>query len=305
VKILANIGQSLERVLNLQKEAEEQRASRATLSSLHKAFHEALLALPPEEYDWFDIHKRTTSRMAGQLPTGTNAGTGDGSAAEKEPIEGGIPESDPPQAQRQFFEYPGPLYKVLISPRNTLIPVDGKRKFIAVPQDKKRLRVEERLNFCWKIVEGVGSLAETNSEVVEFTAGSEPGLVRLKVIVTQGDLSAETDAMITVTDSLPESTKPGDGGNAVKPSQGLPTYTFQSAPGELWRSRFDEERNLVVINNGHKDFVYSSRSNAQKLRYLCRLYSKELILKNFPGCSPAEAAERMIEISLYAEDNLK
>src|ERR1700682_4695711 len=27
--------------------------------------------------------------------------------------------------------------------------------------------------------------------------------------------------------------------------------------GELWRSRFDAERNLVVINNRHRDFVYT------------------------------------------------
>src|SRR5256714_4620212 len=27
---------------------------------------------------------------------------------------------------------------------------------------------------------------------------------------------------------------------------------------ELWRSRFDAERNLVVINHGHRDFVYTN-----------------------------------------------
>ena len=40
---------------------------------------------------------------------------------------------------------------------------------------------------------------------------------------------------------------------------------------------------LIVINNGHRDFVYASKSKALKLRYICRLFAKELVFKNFPG----------------------
>jgi hypothetical protein len=85
---------------------------------------------------------------------------------------------------------------------------------------------------------------------------------------------------------------------------GLPGYTFERAPGELWRSRFDAQRNLIIVNSGHRDFVFATRSRALQLRYLVRLYVKELVLKNFVGAPPEHVAERMIELSLYVEEKL-
>jgi hypothetical protein len=53
------------------------------------------------------------------------------------------------------------------------------------------------------------------------------------------------------------------------------TDCASSHSGELWRSRFDATRNVIVVNNGHRDFVFASRTQALKLRYLVRLYVKE------------------------------
>jgi hypothetical protein len=73
-----------------------------------------------------------------------------------------------------------------------------------------------------------------------------------------------------------------------------------------WRSRYDTGRNVIVVNNGHRDFVFAAtRNRALQLRYLVRLYVKELVLKNFSGVSPEQLLERMIELSLYAEEKLK
>jgi hypothetical protein len=47
------------------------------------------------------------------------------------------------------------------------------------------------------------------------------------------------------------------------------------------------------------------RAVAVRLRYLVRLYVKELVLKNFAGLLPDQLLERMIELTLYAEENLK
>ena len=41
-----------------QQRAEEEQASRQSLRAIQRAFHEALLALPREEYDWFDVQAR-------------------------------------------------------------------------------------------------------------------------------------------------------------------------------------------------------------------------------------------------------
>lgn len=68
------------------------------------------------------------------------------------------------------------------------------------------------------------------------------------------------EALVTVTDSL----IPGHRGST--PRQGLPGYTCEKAPGRNWRSRYDLERNVIVINNGHRGFVFSSRPRASQVR---------------------------------------
>ena len=93
-------------------------------------------------------------------------------------------------------------------------------------------------------------------------------------------------------------------GAANIPSQGLPGYTFERAAGESWRSRFDIARNVIVINNGHRDFVYASRTKSMKLRYLVRLYAKELVLRNFVGLPADQLLERLVELSLRTEEHL-
>jgi hypothetical protein len=62
---------------------------------------------------------------------------------------------------------------------------------------------------------------------------------------------------------------------------------------------------VIVINKGHRDFVYSSRAKALRLRYICRLFVKELVLENFPGSQADQLLERMVELSLYTEENLR
>ena len=93
-------------------------------------------------------------------------------------------------------------------------------------------------------------------------------------------------------------------GGAEPAPQGLPGYTLERAPGESWRSRLDAKRNVIVVNNGHRDFVYASRSKSLKLRYLVRLYAKELVMHNFVGLPADQLLERMVELSLRTEEHL-
>jgi hypothetical protein len=82
---------------------------------------------------------------------------------------------------------------------------------------------------------------------------------------------------------------------------------LNGAAGALWRSRFDAERNLIVVNSGHRDFVFATRSRTLQLRHLVRLYVKELVLKKlfYRGLSAERLMERLIELSLYVEEKLK
>ena len=143
-------------------------------------------------------------------------------------------------------------------------------------------------------------MVSSNQEMATFGAPSEPGLARIEVVVTQGEIVCRAEAQITVTASIV-----GKTGMGHSTYQGIPGYTYHKAAGELWRSRFDAERNLVVINNGHRDFVYAARNKMLKLRYICRLFAKELVLKNFVGVPPDQLLERLLELTLYTEENLR
>ena len=168
-----------------------------------------------------------------------------------------------------------------------------------LPYDRSRRRVETDLTFVWDVIEGSGALEHRHDQVATFIAPGEPGLARVKVSVSQDDIERSAEALITVTREVLSQT-----GTTMVESQGLPGYTFESAPGESWRSRYDASRNVIIINNGHRDFVYVARTKVLKLRYLIRLYAKELVLKNFVGLPPDQLLERMVELSLRTEENL-
>ena len=278
------------------KRAEEERASERTLKSIRRAFREALLALPAEEYDWFEVHRsgpgrrREASAGPAQEPSGPQreAATVDIQDPDEKPA--------PPQA---FFEIAGPLHSVRISPASSVTKVGARRTLRAVCRDRSGRQVDEGVVFAWTLVDGGGSLADPHAEIVDFQAPEEPGLVSLKLVASQRDVVCEATALITVTDSL---VADRDGAPA---RQGLPGYTYENSPGQLWRSRYEVARELIVINSGHRDFVFASRSRASQLRYIARLFVKELVLRNFPGASSAELLDRMLELTLYMEGSLK
>src|ERR1700676_3910102 len=66
-------------LIDEQQRAEEEQASQQSLKAIQKAFHEAMLALPREEYDWFDVQGRARQdgggaerSSAGAMPVGTD-----------------------------------------------------------------------------------------------------------------------------------------------------------------------------------------------------------------------------------------
>ena len=82
------------------------------------------------------------------------------------------------------------------------------------------------------------------------------------------------------------------------------------------RLKIDGNWNTIKIiapsqNNPLKaiaEFVENSidaKARLRKLRYICRLFIKELVCQNFPGLPPVELLERMVELSLYTEEHLK
>ena len=299
VEALEPIAERVNGLIDAQLRAEEVQASQQSLRAIQRAFREALLALPPEEYDWFDVQARARGNRAGRGEADRTDGA-DGSESD-EPADLGVAEPTLKAAQqRQFFDFAGPLFGVVVSPAASTVPVGERRRFRALTRDRSRRRVTDDLRFAWAIVDGEGTVEAASDQECEFVAPSNPGLTRLRVVARQHEVECSAEALVTIADSLDFSSGP-----TVVNARGLPAYTFEKAAGSPWRSRFDEERNVIVVNNGHRDFVFATRSRALQLRYLVRLYVKELVLKNFAGSSGEQLLERMVELSLYAEEKLK
>src|SRR5262249_52303905 len=151
-----------------------------------------------------------------------------------------------------------------------VIPVGGMRNLRALARDRSNRVVERDLVFQWKLIQGEGKLQNADGEIATFLAPAEPGLATIRLTAKQGELECSAEALVTVTESLLPQNQLKD---ATK--QGIPSYTFKKAPGELWRSHYEPDQNVIVINNGHRDFVFASRSKPLKLRYICRLFAKE------------------------------
>ena len=193
---------ALSQIIAEQRRAEDERVSRKMLTTIRKAFQEALMVLPAEEYDWFDIqagNQGRGSRMASESTDGVVAEEADG-----------VPSSEEtPRMQKQFFEYAGPLFSVRVAPQSSVVSVNQAKTYRAVARDRSRINVEHDLTFQWRIIEGSGALDNDHSEIVTFNAPDQPELSRIVVTVSQGSIRCEGEGIITVTDSLlPEMRQP-------------------------------------------------------------------------------------------------
>jgi hypothetical protein len=105
--------QHLNALIAEQQRAKEEQASQQLMRAIERAFHEALLALPPEEYDWFDVHahagRRGEARHSGENGKALGTFPDDQVLGASEPE----PTAEP---QQQFFEHAGSLFSVVVSP---------------------------------------------------------------------------------------------------------------------------------------------------------------------------------------------
>src|SRR5260370_39277755 len=151
VEALVPLEAHLNGIIEAQRRAEEEQANRESLHAIRRAFREAMLVLPREEYDWFDIQARSPQAGGTNEPRAL-------SQAEKEGAVTGVPEPrEGETAQRQFFDYAGPLYSVVISPAASTLAVNQSRRFRALPRDRSRRRVEPGFPFACEVTESGGS----------------------------------------------------------------------------------------------------------------------------------------------------
>ncbi|MFW5814779.1 MAG: ATP-binding protein [Spirochaetota bacterium] len=329
VRALRELEPVLVERIDEQRRAEEEEASKSMLRRITRALREAFSMLPDDQYAWLASQVRGRGPGAGAKGKGGGSG-GDGEAGQTSAADGapgvgqdGAPAADgavadavPGEAVAEpsgevrdrepaFFDMPGPLFRVDIRPAKATVAVGTEKTFSAVARDKSRRSIEgTELDFEWTLLAGAGELDATG-EFATYHAPAEPELATIGVRAIQPagggeERTADAQTIVTVTAELLKS-RPGERGSG----KGLPGYTFSYMPGELWRSRYSEAESLITINSGHPDFVHASRQQKTKLRYVARLYAKEIVLANFPGESREELLERLVELTLYMDENLR
>jgi hypothetical protein len=117
--------------------------------------------------------------------------------------------------------------------------------------------------------------------------------------VNQGETTLQAEAKIRVSEEA-NLTLPGDSDRR----KGLPSFSYVSVPNEPWRSRFDLEKNVILINTGHRDFAAARGKAISLRRYVGKLYAKEMVFLNFPDLSAPESMERLIELIMRMETKL-
>jgi hypothetical protein len=68
VEALVPLEAHLNGLIDAQRRAEEEQANRESLRAIQRAFREAMLVLPREEYDWFDIQSRSAQAVGAEVP---------------------------------------------------------------------------------------------------------------------------------------------------------------------------------------------------------------------------------------------
>ncbi|MDD9989908.1 MAG: ATP-binding protein [Spirochaetaceae bacterium] len=293
-----------------ERAAAEEEASRSILRSVRKALTEGFQSLPREDYTMLEVPEPRRTRVAGadghesgndglgELPLGADDPQQAVEPGPTEPTNDAEPSAPAP---RKFYEHAGPLHKLTVSPASSVVKVGESCTIRCIPKDRSGRVIEAGVDVRWRLIEGGGSLADDDREVVRFLASDQPGLTVLQATAKQAESECSAEATVTVAESIGERLGNSDHGGG----RGIPDYTYRHAPGELWRSRYDVEHNLIVVNNGHGDFRYAEQKRPRHLRYMLRLYAKELVLNNFAGYDPDQMLERMIELSLYTEEHLR
>jgi hypothetical protein len=195
----------------------------------------------------------------------------------------------------------------------------------AVARDALGMAIPDGVLFAWRVVEGEGQL-EGAGDASCRVAADAIGVVTVEVVAREIDAAPSArsavardawgavagDAAATeqmqareISDQVTVKFLDDEAADGSGPGgRGLPSYRLEPEHGQPWRSRYDAKANEIIINSAHRDFLASKSSVGKHRRYIGKLYAKEVVLSNFPHESPAQALERLIEVTLRTEDAL-
>ena len=161
--------------------------------------------------------------------------------------------------QRQFFEFAGPLFSVVdLAGFEHRARRRDARRCKALPRDRSRRRVEDDLHSTGRSWKASGTLERSRDQAVSYVAPARAGPgARQGHRAPARRSSARPRRSITVTAarSLPQI-----GAASTTERRACPATRSNARPASSGARGSTPERNLIVVNNGHRDFVFASRN---------------------------------------------
>jgi hypothetical protein len=248
------------------RDRQRERLTKEALEKLQKAFAEAMEELP-DEYSWFEM-----------LGSGV-------------PAPGKRPSGSGGKRAGLRISLHGPLAEVRIAPRIAVIGPGETRSFLAKAFDPDGALILTGVSFEWSSTAGAALLSlRSEGPAAHVEAKEREGEAGIRVIARHQGKEAFGEAKIVITKSQTQ--------------YQFPPPEEVRAPQESWRSRYRSDTGVIEINSGHRDYERAARDLKGKIRYISKLYAKELVLLNFGGVPPSQLLEHMVEVTSILEPKL-
>ena len=196
-----------------ERAAAEEEASRSILRSVRKALTEGFQSLPRDDYAMLEVPEPRRTRVAGadghesgndghgELPLSADDPQQAAEPGPNEPTNDAEPSAATP---RKFYEHAGPLHKLTVSPASSVVKVGESCTIRCIPKDRSGRVIEAGVEVRWRLIEGGGSLADNDREIVRFMASDQPGLTVLQATAKQAEIECSAEATVTVAESIGE-----------------------------------------------------------------------------------------------------
>lgn len=242
----------------------DERVSKEMVEKLQQAFGEAMEELS-EDYSWFE-KAGSDVRTEGRRPWGP----------------GGKPKPIPLSA--------GPLSEVRLSPKIAVIGPEETRALSARCFDPAGAVIRTGVSFSWWTGSTLVSI-KPNDQVATVEPQGREGEALIRVTARLKGIERQAESRIVIA--------------KARKSFGLPLPELVHVPSESWRSQYSRDLGVIKINSGHRDYERAKAGGAKaEMRYLVRLYAKELLLLNLGNVPPSQLLESMVELTTVLESKL-
>jgi hypothetical protein len=242
----------------------DEHLSKELLEKLQRAFSDAMEDLS-DDYSWFE-KPGSGIRVGGPRPTG------------------------PGGKAKAILLSAGPLAEVRVSPKIAVISPDETRVLSARCFDPAGSLIPAGVTFSWWTGSTLISV-KPNGQVLTIEGRGREGEALVRVTARLKGEERQADSRIVVS--------------RARGQVGFPPPEFVPAPMEPWRSRYDSDLGVLKVNSGHRDYERAEVSGSKgRLRYLGKLYAKELVLLNFGTASQSHLLESMVELTSALEGKL-